>query len=103
MTRGGDPGLWDIRMPGEDGKIDTYNESALVIVSEHAGKWIRILTNDSQKCYSILDCDVNPPAPKFPESFEWMFDTAYRGRVIASLDHPKLQALRGGIDDPGGR
>src|SRR5215472_7956992 len=43
MTRTGNPCLWPLRLPREDGYIDPVSLSALTIATEHAGKWIRVL------------------------------------------------------------
>jgi hypothetical protein len=99
VSRSGAPGLWPIRLPDEGGRLDTYNESALEIVAEHAGKWIRILCDQQEKAYSILDSPpLDCPVPKWPEGgFRWMTRIAFKGRIIKSLDHPVLQTLRGKV------
>jgi hypothetical protein len=98
-TRQGTACLWPIRMPDEEGRIDTYNESALVIVEQYAGQWIRVMSNQSDRCYDVLETPkLDLPTPKWPEGgFPWMFDTAFKNRVIRDLNHPLLQTLRGGL------
>jgi hypothetical protein len=101
VSLSGAPGLWPIRLPGEGGNIDTYNESALAIVSEHAGKWIRVLCNQNEKAYSILDSPpMELPTPKWPEGgYDWMTRIAFKNRKIKAHDHPALLALRGRLSD----
>jgi hypothetical protein len=99
VTMQGDAGLWPIRMPDEMGRLDTYNESALRIVDQFAGRWIRILTNNAERRNDVLETQATKlPEPKWPEGgFAWMCATAFKGRVIDSLDHAVLRALRGEI------
>jgi hypothetical protein len=89
--------LWPIRLPDESGRLDTYNESALTIVSEHAGRWVRILANQQNRAYDVLESPlVELPSPQWPTGgFEFLFTTAFRGKIIDSIDHPYLKALRG--------
>jgi hypothetical protein len=97
-TRQGSVGLWSIRLPDESGHIDTFNESALVIVEQYAGQWIRVLTNQETRSYEVLECTVEVPLPKFPEGgMRYLFNIAFRNRVIQTLEHPVLKELRGGL------
>jgi hypothetical protein len=99
VSRSGAPGLWPIRRPDESGRLDSYNESALEIVAEHSGKWIRVLCDQSEKAYSILDSPpIDCPLPKWPElGFNWMVRVAFKNRIIKTHEHPVLQALRGKV------
>jgi len=96
-TRAGNPALWTIRLPDEGGRIDTYNESALAIVEEYAGQWIRVLCDQNERSYSVLTSPpVELPVPKWPDGgFEWMFRAAFKGRIIKTTEHPFLLGLRG--------
>jgi hypothetical protein len=97
-TRQGSVGLWAIRLPDESGRIDTFNESALAIVREYPAQWIRVLTNQETRSYDVLECEVEVPTPKFPEGgIRYLLKIAFRNRVIQTLDHPVLKALRGGL------
>jgi hypothetical protein len=99
----GAPGLWPIRLPDETGNIDTYNESALAIVSEHAGKWIRVLCDRSEKAYFVLESppSIELPVPRWPEGgYDWMSTIAFRNRIIKTPEHPILMARRGALGFP---
>src|ERR1035437_8048721 len=39
--------LWPIRLPGRDGKIDTYNRSAFEIAELAQAQWVRVAANMS--------------------------------------------------------
>jgi hypothetical protein len=96
-TRQGTPGLWPIRLPDETGRIDSYNESALAIVAEQSGRWIRVISNQQSRSYEVLESPrTELPAPKWPDGgFNELFSIAFKERVIRSLDHPFLKHLRG--------
>ena len=82
----GAAGLWPIRLPDESGRLDTYNESALLIIDQFAAQWIRLLPNQIERRYDVLEMAATElPAPKWPEGgFPKLFSLAFRGRVIDS-------------------
>lgn len=97
VTTQGAASLWPIRMPDESGRLDTYNESALQIIEQYGGRWIRVLPNQVERRYDVLEMAATElPAPKWPEGgFTKLFSLAFRGRVIDNLNHPVLKTLRG--------
>jgi hypothetical protein len=96
-TRQGNVSLWPIRMPDESGRLDTYSESALSIVEQYSAQWIRVLPNQTDRCYDVLQSpssELTPP--KWPEGgFEQLFSLAFKNRVIDHIDHPVLKTFRG--------
>jgi hypothetical protein len=96
-TRAGTTSLWPIRIPNEAGRLDTYNESALSIVEQYQGQWIRVLPNEIDRCYDVLEMpSTELPAPKWLEGgFKQLFSMAFKNRVITNINHPVLKALRG--------
>jgi hypothetical protein len=96
-TKQGTPGLWPIKLPDETGRLDSYNESALAIVTEYAGQWVRIICNQQSRAYEVLSSpQADAPAPQWPSgAFPFLLETAFRGRIIRNIDHPELKALRG--------
>ena len=82
--RQGSVGLWPIRLPSEDGRLDSYNESAFAIIREYSGKWIRVLTNLADKTYEVYEpMNVSWPAPEWPEGgLESVVEMAFKGRTI---------------------
>jgi len=97
-TRTGNFNLWPIRLPDESGRLDGYNESALTIVTRYGGQWIRVLSNQEQRRYDVLEMPpIECPAPKWPAGgFQYLFELAFQGRIIDRIDHPVLKTLRGG-------
>jgi hypothetical protein len=45
VTRSTTPFLWPIRRPGPDGRIDSWNESALEAAKMAEGSWVRVSAN----------------------------------------------------------
>jgi hypothetical protein len=98
VTRAGSPGLWPIRLPNEAGRQDSYNRSALEIVYQHSGEWIRVVSNEGSKTYEIwqMKAQVEMPIPNWPEGgFAYLFGIAIKGNIITTLEHPLLKTLRG--------
>ncbi len=95
QTRQGGFYLWPIRRPGTDGRIDTWNESALEIADTYAGQWIRIMPNKELGAYDVIRPITQFPPPEWPESMDDLLKKAFHGRIIDRLDHPVVRQLRG--------
>ena len=96
QTRQGVNFLWPIRMPGPDGRLDQWNQSALQIVTEYAGKWIRVLSNMGLGAYEVYTAEAEFPPPVWPqEGFQSLLQKAFRAKIIDSVDHPIIRKLRG--------
>lgn len=96
--RHGGHGLWPIRLPGEDGRLDRWNQSAMEIVRGHSGKWIRVQSNRNLGCYEAFEAINQPPAPQWPAGgFDELMQKAIRHQIIDSVEHPVVRRLRGEI------
>jgi hypothetical protein len=95
VTRQGGVYLWPIRLPGEDGKLDSWNESAMRIASEYAGKWVRVVPNRELGAYDVVTPISVFPSPEWPESADDLLKKAFRDRVIECAKHPVIRQLRG--------
>ena len=87
--------FWPVRLPGQDGKIDTWNESALEIVRSHAGRWLRVQSNRESGSYDVIEPVSDFPAPEWPADPQAILKIAFRNRIITSADHPVVRQLRG--------
>lgn len=88
--------LWPIRLPGADGKLDDWNQSALEAAALATGKWVRIATNMSLGAYDVFEATAKLPDPEWPAlSFAELLRLAFKNRYIDTLDHPVLLRLRG--------
>lgn len=88
--------LWPIRLPGPDGKLDDWNQSAIEAATMATGKWVRIAANMSLGAYDVFLATAKLPEPEWPEvSFGELLKVAFKNRYIDTFDHPVLLRLRG--------
>ncbi len=88
--------LWPIRLPGADGRIDHWNESAMEAAQRAHEAWVRVAANMSLGAYELFQATAELEEPKWPHvSFQELLDSAFRGRRIESLDHPVIRRLQG--------
>ncbi len=88
--------IWPIRLPGEDGRIDSWNESALEAATLAQTSWIHVAANMSLGGYEIFEASGDLPDPKWPEEpFQTLISIAFKNRCIGNLDHPAIKRLRG--------
>jgi hypothetical protein len=98
INRNGDIFVWPIKLPGPDGRLDRWNESALQAAKKAEDAWIRVVSNGTLGAYDVYEASGNFPDPEWPElSLEQILQIAFRGRVIDSLEHPVVLRLRGRI------
>jgi len=90
--------LWPVRLPGEDGRLDSWNEAALEAAELARSKWIRLAANMSLGAYDVFEATGDFPEPGWPEiEFPKILDIAFKGRYIEDPNHPVIRKLRGEI------
>lgn len=90
--------LWPIRLPGEDGRHDAWNRSALEAAGMAQEQWIRIAANMSLGAYEVYPATGTIREPEWPDAaFREILRLAFKDRFIDSLDHPVVRRLRGEI------
>ena len=88
--------LWPIRLPGDDGRIDTWNGRAMEAATFAQKQWVRICSNKSLGAYDVFQATGEIPEPEWPElNLEQILEIAFKGRFIDDFDHPVLKRLRG--------
>lgn len=88
--------LWPIRLPGEDGRHDEWNRSALDAAQRAMSGWVRLAANMNLGAYEIFEATAALPEPEWPEEgFQGLLDVAFKDRYIRSVDHPVVRRLRG--------
>ncbi len=88
--------LWPVRMPGEDGRLDDWNASALEAAEMAQQQWVRVAANMSLGAYDIFEATGHLDDPTWPDyDFQKILEIAFKGRFIESEDHPVLRRLRG--------
>lgn len=98
ITREGNVGLWPVNLPGEDGRLDPWSESAHA-AAEHAQKhWVRLVANRQLGAYDVMEASGLADEPTWPEfDFKKLLALAFKDRLISDLSHPIIRKLRGEI------
>ena len=97
VNQAGDLFLWRIKLPGPDGRSNTWTESALQIALAAETTWGRMVSDTTNGIYTHYEPTGVLPDPKWPDlSFPAMLKIAFRDRMIDTIDHPILRDLRGG-------
>ena len=96
ITRQGVLFLWPIRLPGQGGRVDSWNRSALDAALLAENRWIRMAPNMSLGAYEVFEATGNLPEPEWPEiSFRDILEIAFKDHLINDFNHPVLKRLRG--------
>jgi hypothetical protein len=90
--------LIPVPLPGEDGTRNPWHESLAQAVEHAKLKWIRITANMHAGGYDVYEAEGELPEPEWPaHDIDALVQVAFRGKIIASLDHPVVQSLLGKI------
>jgi len=90
--------VWPVKLPDQDGKLDSWNNSALEASKLAEDNWVRVSANQSLGAYEVHAATGDFPEPKWPDlSFEQILEIAFKGKFISNFDHPVLKKLRGEI------
>lgn len=96
LTRDGALGLWPIPAPGADGRINSWHADAHKAAQLAMSEWVRLKPNRARGGYDLQVATADYGEPEWPEkTFEELFEIAFEGRIIESIDHPVLRRLRG--------
>jgi hypothetical protein len=88
--------IWPVRLPGEDGRQDDWNRSALEAARVAEDRWVRVAANMSLGAYEVFEATAALPEPVWPElSFQEILRIAFKARFIDDRDHPVIRRLRG--------
>lgn len=98
VTRDGNVALWPVNLPGEDGRLDTWSQSAHECARRAETTWVRLVANRTVGAYDIYEASSLTDEPAWPDkSFKEILSLAFKDRLIVSLDHPIVKRLRGEI------
>ena len=88
--------VWPVKLPGPDGKINPWHQSAAEAAERAMTRWVRVTANMSLGAYELFEATGNLPDPVWPEhSFQEILQIAFRGRVVDSPEHPLVLKLQG--------
>lgn len=95
-NRQGDVFLWPVKLPGADGRSNSWNESALSAARLAETNWIRVAANMPAGLYDTFEAAGELSDPVWPElDYRAILELCFRDRFIDDIDHPVLKALRG--------
>jgi hypothetical protein len=90
--------LWPCKMPGPDGRLDEWSRTGLEAAQMAAKRWVRVVANMGLNAYEVFEATGDLPAPEWPDlPFKEVLRIAFRDRLIDTIDHPILRALRGEV------
>jgi len=90
--------LWPVRLPGDDGRIDKWNGSALEAANMAQSRWIRMAANMNLGAYEIFEATGDLPEPEWPDiPFQETLKIAFQDHFIEDLNHPVVKKLRGEV------
>jgi hypothetical protein len=88
--------LWPLRFPREDGRSNSWHESAREAANRAVDRWISVRANMSLNAYEIFQGATTLSEPQWPnKSMEDILKVAFRGRVIENAEHPVIKRLQG--------
>ena len=95
-NRQGDVSLWPVKLPGADGRSNTWNESALAAARLAETTWVRVVANMGAGMYDTFAAAGELSDPDWPDlSLRAILELCFKDRAIDSVDHPVIRALRG--------
>src|SRR5262249_12555423 len=59
--------IWPVRLPGPDGKIDTWNRSGLEAATMATDCWVRVSANMALGAYDVYKATADYPPPEWPD------------------------------------
>jgi hypothetical protein len=98
LSRQGVVFLWPARIPTADRRAGSWHSSAIDAAQLAMHHWIRMAANQNLGAYEVFKAAGYTAEPEWPDlTFDELVKLAFKGRYIASPDHPVLQRLRGDI------
>ena len=96
VTRTGNVGLWPVKLPSEEGRINSWNQSAMECALLAQDNWIRLSSSRELASYVPHAASGITTEPKWPEkSFGELVQIAFKDRFVDSADHPVISELLG--------
>lgn len=93
-----DPFLWPLKLPGSDGRSNSWNESAVEAAKLAEVGWVQVASNMRAGQYTVVAPVSDLGEPEWPElSFRELLKLCFRDRFIDRPEHPVLKRLRGEV------
>lgn len=98
VDRNGDYFIWPVKIAKTGERSNPWHDSALIALEHAEKRWVRISANMNAGRYDVFGATANLPDPVKPDlTLQQLLETAFRGRMIDSLEHPVIQKLRGEV------
>ena len=89
--------LLPVRLPGPDGRTDTWSQSALAAADAARTQWVRVQANMSLGAYEVATSDAGIPDPVWPEEdFKSLLKIAFTRSLHQSHRPSGTAAAQGG-------
>jgi len=96
ITRQGTLLLWPLSLPDERGRLTPWGETAREAAELAKTAWVRMASDIGLGAYRVHRAAGDLPEPDWPDKpLSGLMEIAFRGRVIAGVDHPFVRRLRG--------
>jgi hypothetical protein len=98
INRDGEVFLWPVQLSDASGRANGWWESAHEAAQRAETRWVRLRSDQARGRYEIIEAQQGLSEPQWPEkSFGELFALGFKDLVIARLDHPEVQRLRGAL------
>lgn len=85
-----------VKLPGPDGRLNTWVASLMDAMSYGRERWVRVVARMALGAYETFAPEGHLPDPAWPATpFADLLRIAFRDRTIDSLDHPVIRNIRG--------
>ena len=96
ITRDGNIFLWPVNLPGEDGRLDAWSQSAHTAAAMAENRWVRLVANRTVGAYDVMEATNLVEEPSWPDlTFKEIINLSFKDKLIDTLDHPIVKRLRG--------
>ncbi len=96
VTRPGNVGLWPVKLPTEEGRTNSWSQSAMECALLARENWVRLSSSRELGSYMPYVATGITTDPKWPEkTFDELIEIAFRDRYIDSAEHPVIIELLG--------
>jgi hypothetical protein len=98
VTRQNSPFVWAAKLPGPDGRTNSWTDSALQAAAAAMNGWVRMQSDTRAGYYLVYQPRAELPPPQWPEMpFSEILRLAFRHNYIDRMDHVVLRQLWGEI------
>lgn len=98
ITRTGTVFLWNVRVPGVDGRGSRWWDTAHEVAEEAKTTWVRCCSNHDLGGYDMVRAVGTLLPPSWPSHrFRDLLELAFKGKLIKNADHHIIKRLQGEI------